>query len=163
METLRYGLSIGQIRDIVCGDDLLKHHCQSILIAPNFSNIVNREGHFSLIFWPNYQAKLGHWTVIFLNGGIYEYFDSLGENFENNHSILKELNVTKPIISSNIAFQCTNSNLCGHFAIFFCQYRILELLESYPIFLAKTFSLVCQNNERIVKEYWARHYGNQTE
>ena len=154
-------LSVEKLDHIIQQHDVLKYHCESILIAPNFANLVTTEGKFSIIFWPSQSNSLGHWTAVTFNEGRYEYFDSLGETFETNSEFLDECKQrNKSVISSNIKFQCQSSNLCGYFTLFFVYYRTLFMLENYPIFLAKSFSLDCMHNENTVRAFYRKYYGN---
>lgn len=135
-------------------DELLKHHFRGIFNTSDVEHINLREGEFAILYWPPKVDNIGHWTAIFLNKGLYEYFDSFGETFINKKHILNKLTKKYSVLSSKIKFQCSETNSCGKFVLYFIYNRILHLLENYFIFLAKLFSINCEINEKIVESFF---------
>ena len=157
------GTSYEELKQFVLSDPLLIHHCEGFFNPEKASLCRIREGNFVILFWDNNFGCVGHWTALFLNRGVYEYFDSLGESFITKGNFLSTLLKTHSVISSDIRFQCQNTYSCGNFVLYFLYHRILNLLESCHIFLAKYFSLSCQKNELTVNRFMEQmEHGNKS-
>ena len=155
------GKSYEELKHTVLSDPLLMHHCEGFFSPEKIEFCQIKEGNFAIFFWESNFGCVGHWTAIFLNRGVYEYFDSLGESFVDKKEFLRLLLRTHSVISSDIRFQCQSTYSCGNFVLYFVYNRILNLLESYHIFLAKYFSLSCHKNEQTVRQFMEKiEHGN---
>ena len=85
------GTTYEDLKRIIFSDEILRYHCQGIISSSLICDIHLREGNFVVLFWSGKNTCLGHWTALFLNGGLYEYFDPLGENFSTKKDFLKSL------------------------------------------------------------------------
>lgn len=91
-----------------------------------------------------------HWFVVHrISSQVVEIFDSLGCNEE----FLREIKLSA-IYQFNITpVQCSGSQLCGPFVIYFIILRYLNLDMELGDFLNDYFTLDCSKNEENVKMF----------
>ena len=142
-----------EINDLISNNYILKNHYKGILTHTELEKICLKDGEFHIIFRKKEGQEIGHWTALFLVEGTFEYFDSLGENFDQLVDFKLKLMNQHSLATSNITFQCTNSNCCGQFVLYFCFHRVLNLLDNFPTVLMKIFSLNCSRNTLLVTQF----------
>ncbi len=92
-----------------------------------------------------------HWfAVIRISEDFVEIFDPLGVDI----AFLREWFSLRYIYEYNsTAVQCLDSRLCGPFVVFFVILRYMNLDLEFVDFLNYYFSLDCNENERIVRDF----------
>jgi len=122
--------------------------------AINYVPVLNRVGEF-LIFntncWPC-QDFLGHWLAMFkISDTQVEFFDSYGHPPQ---SYGLSANPYYDLISSQQQLQSTNSNVCGHYCIWFLLSRAVNKSYEEILKMFSTTNLVA--NDNIVRELVTR-------
>jgi hypothetical protein len=89
-----------------------------------------------------------HWLAVYNDGGRVEIFDSLGSS--NNKYRTDFHKLADDVCINQIAMQCNDSLICGHYSIFYLFCRVRNI--SHQDFL-DTFSPYCKMNDAYVLRF----------